>query len=157
MQEKSTPSLRLKTTARQQRRNAARLAGGACAHTTRDWRVRIVERLVREQPARGLPESAWRGQAPVSPSVLVDGHVAAGANPAARCNAGTVAHRISGPGMWRLPPGAPSGPPRPMSGPSTVSPGSAWGRSCGSSVGSGGCPGDPDTPWGGGGKVPVFS
>ena len=52
MQRKSTLSLRLKTTARQQRRNAARLTGGACAHTTRDWRVRIVERLVREQPAR---------------------------------------------------------------------------------------------------------
>ena len=39
--------------------------------------------------------------------------------------------------MWRLPPGAPSGPPRPMSGPSTASPGSAWGRLCGSSRGSG--------------------
>ena len=52
MQRKSTLSVRLKTTARQQRRNAARLTGGACAHTTRDWRVRIVERLVREQPAR---------------------------------------------------------------------------------------------------------
>ena len=52
MHRKSTLSLRLKTTARQQRRNAARLTGGDCAHTTRDWRVRIVERLVREQPAR---------------------------------------------------------------------------------------------------------
>ena len=60
MQEKSTPSLRLKTTARQQRRNAARLAGGACAHTTRDWRVRIVERLVREQPSSVFLDRACR-------------------------------------------------------------------------------------------------
>ena len=60
MQRKSTLSLRLKTTARQQRRNAARLTGGACAHTTRDWRLRIVERLVREQPARAcLNRPGW--------------------------------------------------------------------------------------------------
>ena len=51
MQEKSTLRPRLKTTARQPGRDAACRNGRSSADTTHDWRSRIVEGLVREQPS----------------------------------------------------------------------------------------------------------
>ncbi len=61
MQEKSTPSLRLKTIARQPGRSAAPCrAGRSSANTTRDWRSRVVEGLVREQPSAVYLDRACR-------------------------------------------------------------------------------------------------
>ena len=61
MQEKSTPSLRLKTTVKQPGRSAAPCrAGRSSANTTRAWRSRIVEGLVREQPSPVFLDRACR-------------------------------------------------------------------------------------------------
>ena len=61
MQRKSTASLRLKTTARQPGRSAAPCqAGRFSANTARDWRSRIVEGLVREQPSSIFLDRACR-------------------------------------------------------------------------------------------------
>ena len=61
MQRKSTLSLRLKTTARQPGRSAAPCqTGRSSANTARDWRSRIVEGLVREQPSSIFLDRACR-------------------------------------------------------------------------------------------------